>query len=436
MFERSYRRRLEADLQSWVKDGLITAGAASTIRTKRLAEETGSRLPGTFAMLGALMLAASISAFVAANWQEIPRLVKLIAILAVIAAGFLIALKLEARRMPRGADAAVTFATLCFGAGIALVGQMYHLPADWPGGALLVAIGALIAAVLTGKDGPLVIAFIAMVAWSWGRLDGWQWRVPHWQFLLLLVPAFLLALGRVNRLVAILAVLTLSFWLVTLFARYIDEKTMFELIAAGLALSVVYMAAGIVARDRGGPPVLSAMLPVGALGFGLLLCIEVGRVLESSFYGKQSMIGIAVPAYAAALLALGALYRLVADQNRSRLVLLAAFVLGLGVPLLFLAGFGHLMIGRIIVTVTVLATSVALIAGGIMSGHRSIMVIGHMVFGLSLLILLWRTVGTLLDQSLFFLVAGLALLGLAFGARKLSAFARSAADTRAEGSAT
>ncbi|MGL4728710.1 MAG: DUF2157 domain-containing protein, partial [Bosea sp. (in: a-proteobacteria)] len=410
-----------------VKDGLITSSAASAIRTSRLADETGSRLPGTFAMLGALMLAASVSAFVAANWQDIPRLVKLIGILAVIAGGFLIALRLEARAMPRGADAAVTFATLCFGAGIALVGQMYHLPADWPGGAMLVAIGALIAAALTGKDGPLVIAFVAMVAWSWGRLDVWQWRVPHWEFLLLFVPAFILALGRGNRLVAILCVLTLSFWLVTLFVRHIDEKTVFELVAAGLALSVVYMVAGIIARDRGGPLVLSAMLPVGALGFGLLLCFEVARVLDSSLYGRQSMTGIALPAYAAALLALGAFYRLVHDQNRARLVLMVAFVLGLCVPLLFLAGFGHLMIGRIVVTVTVLATAVALIAGGIMSGHRSIMGVGHMVFGLSLLILLWRTIGTLLDQSLFFLVAGLVLLALATAARKLSAFARSAA---------
>jgi uncharacterized membrane protein len=42
------------------------------------------------------------------------------------------------------------------------------------------------------------------------------------------------------------------------------------------------------------------------------------------------------------------------------------------------------------------------------------------VFGASILILLWRTIGTLLNQSLFFLVAGVALVGLAAGARKLA----------------
>ena len=118
--------------------------------------------------------------------------------------------------MPRGADAAITLATLCFGAGIALVGQMYHLPADWPAGAMLIAIGGLVAAAFTGKNGPLVIAFVAMTSWSWGRFDAWQWREIHWSFLLLFVPGFLLALGRENRLLAHAAILALSVWLATL----------------------------------------------------------------------------------------------------------------------------------------------------------------------------------------------------------------------------
>src|SRR4051794_41828635 len=105
-------------------------------------------------MLGALMLAASVSAFVAANWQEIPRTVRLVGILAIIAGCFFPALLLDRRGMPRGADAAITLATLCFGAGVALVGQMYHPPADWPGGAMVIAVGGFGGAGPTGKSGP------------------------------------------------------------------------------------------------------------------------------------------------------------------------------------------------------------------------------------------------------------------------------------------
>ena len=215
MFERGYRQRLEADLVKWVADGVISGDAAQSIRGARFGEEAASRLPAIFTMLGALMRAASVSAFVAANWQEIPRLVRLVGILVLIAGCFLPAAHLERRGMPNVADAAITFGTLCFGAGVALVGQMDHLPADWPAGAMLIAIGALIAAALTGKNGPLVIAFAAMVAWSCGRFDGGGWREIHWSFPLLFVPGFLLALGRENRLVAHTAILALSIWLAT-----------------------------------------------------------------------------------------------------------------------------------------------------------------------------------------------------------------------------
>ena len=106
MFERGYRQRLEADLVKWVADGVILDAAAQSIRKARFSEEAVSRLPAIFAMLGALMLAASVSAFVAANWQEIPRLVRLVGILTLIAICFPIALQLGRRAIPWGADAA------------------------------------------------------------------------------------------------------------------------------------------------------------------------------------------------------------------------------------------------------------------------------------------------------------------------------------------
>jgi uncharacterized membrane protein len=58
------------------------------------------------------------------------------------------------------------------------------------------------------------------------------------------------------------------------------------------------------------------------------------------------------------------------------------------------------------------------------TGLRSLVIAGYAVFGVSILILLWRTVGTLLGQSLFFLVAGVVLLGLAIGARRLAGWSK------------
>jgi uncharacterized membrane protein len=426
VFERGYRRHLEADLVKWVAQGVISGDAAQSIRKARFGEDAVSRLPGIFAMLGALMLAASVSAFVAANWQEIPRLVRLVGILAIIAGCFFPALLLERRGMPRGADAAVTFATLCFGAGVALVGQMYHLPADWPAGAMLIAIGGLVAAALTGKNGPLVIAFVAMTSWSWGRFDAWQWREIHWYFLLLFVPGFLLVLGRENRLVAHAAILALSVWLATLLVQpsdvrpLITERYLFNLIDGGLAFSAAYIAIGLLALHRGWPAVLQALLPWGSWVFGMLLCFEIFFVLEKALVIPHSLVPYVYSAHGAALVSLAALAVLGPERDKGRFVIIAACVAGLTIPLM-LSGFTVPDFpGRVLVSIAVLVSASALIAGGLLAGLGTLIAVGYTVFGASILILLWRTIGTLLNQSLFFLVAGVALVGLAAGARKLA----------------
>ncbi len=426
MFERRYRQRLEADLAKWVAEGVIPGDAAQSIREARFGEEAASRLPAIFGMLGALMLAASVSAFVAANWQEIPRLVRLAGTLAVIAGCFFPALLLERRGMPRGADAAVTLATLCFGAGIALVGQMYHLPADWPAGAMLIAIGGLVAAALTGKNGPLVIAFVAMASWSWGRFDAGQWHGIHWAFLLLFVPGFLLALGRENRLLAHAAILALGVWLATLLVQPNDvrpltaERSVLNLVDGGLAFSAAYIAIGLLALHRGWPVVLQALLPWGSWVFGILLCFEIFFVLEKPLVFARALVPYVYPAHGAALVALAALAVLGPEGDKGRFVIIGACVAGLTIPLM-LSGFtGPDFPGRVLVPIAVLVSASALIAGGLLAGLGTMIAAGYAVFGASILILLWRTIGTLLNQSLFFLIAGVVLVGLAAGARALA----------------
>jgi uncharacterized membrane protein len=435
VFERGYRRHLEADLVKWVDGGVISLDVAQSIRKARFGEEAVSRLPGIFAMLGALMLAASVSAFVAANWQEIPRLVRLVGILAIIAGCFFPALLLERRGMPNAADAVITFATLCFGAGVALVGQMYHLPADWPAGAMLIAIGGLVAAALTGKNGPLVIAFVAMTSWSWGRFDAWQWREIHWSFLLLFVPGFLLALGRENRLLAHATVLALSAWLATVSVPQAGNKYFYSLVDGGLAFSVAYIAIGLLALDRGWPAVLQALLPWGSWIFGILLCVEIFIVLEESRVTVHAFDAYMVPAYGAALVALTALAVSGPKTDNGRFVILAACVAGLTIPLMLSGFIGTNVPVRVLVSIAVLVSTLALIAGGILAGLGTLIVAGYAVFGTSILILLWQTVGTLLNQSLFFLVAGVALVGLAAGARKLAKRSRRDAEQPSASSA-
>lgn len=428
MLGATYRKRLEADLTRWVADGLVSAQSAATIR-QSLGRDSGLRLPGLLGMLGGLLIASSVAAFVAANWEEMPRLLKLGMILVGIVGALGIGAKLENRGSTLGADAATTCGTLIFAAGVALVGQMYHLPADWPGGALLIALGALAVAALMRSNGALIVAFVAMTSWSCGRWVESEGAIIHLPFLILYLPALWLALGRRARLVHHVAVLPFAVWLGLLPGDWLSGRFDFGLLAYWLALSVLYVAIGAFALDRGGPVLFSACLPWGLIGLIIALDVELFRILDRD-YARAGMASWPVYlAYALALPSVAAL-AVLARERRFAVSLAIALALSLLVPIIFWSGGVVSLPGKVVVAGLILAIAVALIVAGAAGGLRRVTVAGTGLFGLAILVLLWKTVGTLLDQSLFFLVAGAALLLLAGGARRL--FARLARPPQGE----
>ena len=90
-------------------------------------------------------------------------------------------------------------------------------------------------------------------------------------------------------------------------------------------------------------------------------------------------------------------------------------------PPVFWSGGVVGLAGKIVVASLILSAAIALVVAGATGGVRRITLAGSGLFGVAILILLWQTIGTLLDQSLFFLVAGAVLLALAGGARRLFA---------------
>jgi hypothetical protein len=202
---------------------------------------------------------------------------------------------------------------------------------------------------------------------------------------------------------------------------YSTPGTFFILVDGGLAFSVAYIATGLLAVDRDWPAVIRAPLPWGVWTFGIMLCCEIGLALEGSSLPGHGLDSHVYPAYGAALVSLAALAWLAGEKAKGTLVIIAACVIGLLIPLMFLSTAGVML-----VSVAVLVSAVILIAGGLFTGLGMVVVVGYAVFGVSILLLLWRTVGTLLGQSLFFLVAGLALLGFALGARKLAGWSKRA----------
>lgn len=166
-----YRGRLKRDLDDWVGRGLLDRPLADRLLADHDQRGSAFSLGTVLVALAATLIAASILMLIAANWDAVPRLAKLVGIITMIWVFNLGAWLARARDAKRIAAACLILAAASFGAGIALVGQMYHLSGDnftalfvW----LVVTMGA---AVLYGSGALSAVAGILAIAAFWTGLQ-------------------------------------------------------------------------------------------------------------------------------------------------------------------------------------------------------------------------------------------------------------------------
>ena len=80
-----YRGRLERDLDRWVGQGLIDGDTSRRMLAEFDSRESAFSLGRVLMMIAALLIAGAVLLLVAANWDAIPRLARLIGIVALIA---------------------------------------------------------------------------------------------------------------------------------------------------------------------------------------------------------------------------------------------------------------------------------------------------------------------------------------------------------------
>ena len=162
----SYASRVRQDIARWTEAHLIDGPTADALRRDVEAHERKSLSFGSIlAMMAALLFGAAIVILVAANWDAIPRLVRVIALFAVILAGYVGGAVLKTRGHPAIGEALWIVAAAAFGGSIALVGQMYHLAGDESSALLTWCAGTALAAIML-RSNPLTVAAVGIAdAW-------------------------------------------------------------------------------------------------------------------------------------------------------------------------------------------------------------------------------------------------------------------------------
>jgi Predicted membrane protein (DUF2157) len=412
MFERAYRQRLDADLARWQADGLITPAAVGSIRSALPPLAPGINIPVVVAIVGGLLIAAAFLAFVAAHWTDIARPLRF----AMLAAGIIIAHGLAGwfARAERTvlADLCASVGAIIFGAGIALVGQMYHLGEDFAGGMLLWASGALAAAALTGSRGALAVALTAASIWSVMRVNGAH-EIPHLPFVAFWLIAAGLAFAWNSRVAAhLVAVAALPWWIALALVPYGFEHAVLGdgaalLLGGGLALAA--------APWRGARSVGAALSAYGAFALAGVAVLQV--VLSGVVDDHAGATGQPLWANACGVAGAIAAFATVAVTRRAGPAFAGAAI----ALVLFAAAIPWPPDVREpwLADAAELAAMLCLVVSGMLDRVQSRIVAGWIGIAGVIAGITWAVKGSLLRRSAFLAAAGLVAVALAFALNRL-----------------
>ena len=177
-FDRRFVSQLRREVEEWQRDGTISAEQGQAILARypgdSVGYETARRRQGLvigLSILGAVLVGLGIITFFAANWDEIPRSVKLGALIAGVVlsygAGFFLWQRLGYTAV---GIALVLLGCIIYGAGVHLIGQIYHVPVDHPNLTAFWFLGVLPLAYVTRSKPVMFLAIVLFLVAAGFRL--------------------------------------------------------------------------------------------------------------------------------------------------------------------------------------------------------------------------------------------------------------------------
>ncbi len=228
---RLLKQDLFKEAGSWVEKGIIDREQARRICALYGIDfdnnEQHSMGYYVLVALGYLFVGLAVITLLSRNWDEIPRALRMVGVIALTLGVNLRALQLYARGQERAGVGLFFLGGLLYGAAIMLIAQIYHLGEHFPDGILWWALGIAPIALLTGSA---LIGLLAM-----GLAVIWFFVETGLGFYPLMFPLFLLMAGwmlwRGERSYLLLFVLMLGFglWAEYTLSWYLNRGYRFDI---------------------------------------------------------------------------------------------------------------------------------------------------------------------------------------------------------------
>lgn len=409
-----FRAALRNELPLWVQQGIISEEEAGRLaalyQLSGLKDESSRLLLSVIFTIGGLLLGGGLITFVAANWQDLSDAIRLGLLFFILLGLHLTGFWLwHFRGWHRLGHALIFCGCLVFGANIALIAQIFHIPGDWYGAFGAWALGSLAMgwAVRSWIIGILVL----LVSFAW--FVGFQWD---------------------HRSLAHIYPVAVAFGVTTL-AWVLRSRALYALSLLVIVIAVFFIVAGGANRDQIILSMVSSALFVWVLGqshrvignrrefsevttrLGLALLAVTAYIWSFSgvWRGPSERELPSIWTFVFLALSIAGLLVIMRDRQQSdqRFVIgvLAAAALLFGSGLLTLAGFSPRLI--LLVATSNLA---ALILGSVMVGlglayeQRALFWLGSLYIVLLILSRFLELETSLLVKSVAFLACGVAVI--------------------------
>lgn len=317
-----YLDKIGKDIARWRASGLIDAATATALEADARAHHGAGISFGSILMiLAATLFGAALLLAIAANWEAIPRLVRVGGIFAVLIVGYAGGAFAKGRGHNAIAEGLWLVAAVAFGGGIALIGQMYHLSGDEAGALFVWALGTAFAAAGL-RSGPLTAGAVLLAA-SWMAFvfgDGGPGRDIPVGYLVFAAALWAISLWTASVAARHLILLSLMLFVVLLYVE--DELLFVPMLLAVLSVAIVVIASQWPALADRVSGLGSGLAAQGLLGF-----IAGMSIVQAELYEGPYFLPVAVIVFAGIV---GALLLAGRDNRALRWLAYAGFIFELG----------------------------------------------------------------------------------------------------------
>jgi len=407
MWPTSYAKRVASDLETWIAQGWVSDDNSKAILASLNKDDAPSKLPAVITVLGAVLIGFSAMAFVAANWDEMSKGFRLGMLMVVLWSAYGAAAFLHFRNMAAFSEAALVIGVALFGANIMLIGQMYHLPSDFPSGLLAWALGGLVTAWAVQSRAALAATQLLIMGWAMSVIFEGNLHLSH---ILLWAPAAVLAYRLDWGPSKHLALIGIIVWLLGNSPNLAENFGWgpIELLTFLSSFFGVIWLVGIVGEE-GHQPFARALQGYAAIT--LLVMFWLGHVVDDGF---EDGAGYLIPALSMVALLGASIFAftrtsILAPQD---VIAFAAFPVGILISGALTSSDGDVPL--ILTAPIFLALCVWLVTLGTRLHNRFLINLGFAAFGGEALYLYLETFGTLLDTAAFFAIGGILLIAGGF----------------------